>query len=146
MSKSDTMQRLCAGLRTDLHELSIQRQSNCSNNIAENMRRSGDKHKGGLNIRPIRRFAVGVLTFTEKEKPMIIKIDFCQIERSELRKAVVAAFDLLSEKETGGIFRDDYGIVCKEKPGQIILEVSDDTDEDTRCFVWQDERWHEVEY
>ena len=38
------------------------------------------------------------------------------------------------------------GIVCKEKPGQIILEVSDDTDEDTRCFVWHDERWREVDY
>jgi hypothetical protein len=48
------------------------------------------------------------------------------------------------------------GIVCweravalprlKDNPGQIILEVSDDTDEDTKCFVWQDERWNEVEY
>ena len=39
---------------------------------------------------------------------MIIKIDFCKIARSEVREAVQAAFDLLSEKETGGIFRDDY--------------------------------------
>ena len=77
---------------------------------------------------------------------MIIEINFNQIERSEVRKAVMTAFDLLREKEKGNIFRDDYGIVCKDNPGQIILEVSDDTDEDTKCFVWQDERWHEVEY
>jgi len=87
---------------------------------------------------------------------MIIEIDFLKIERKEVREAVMAAFDLLSEKEKGGIFRDDYGIVCKDNPGQIILEVSDDTDEWTKCFVWLqaglspqitiDERWHEVEY
>ena len=81
---------------------------------------------------------------------MIIKIDFCKIARSEVfgsltnakglwREAVQAAFDLLGEKETGGIFRDDYSIVCKDNPGQIVLEVfasltndfvlwSDDTD------------------
>ena len=68
---------------------------------------------------------------------MIIKIDFYQKrERSEVRQAVLAAFDLLGDSEKGGIFRDDYGIVCKDNPGQIILEVSDDTDEDTKCFVW----------
>jgi hypothetical protein len=77
---------------------------------------------------------------------MIIEINFNQIERSEVRKAVMAAFDLLNEKEKGNIFRDDYGIVCRDNPSHIILEVSDDTDEDTKCFVWQDERWHEVEY
>jgi hypothetical protein len=78
---------------------------------------------------------------------MIIKIDFYQkIDRSEVREAILLAFDLLGDNETGGIFRDDYGLVCKDNPGQIILEVSDDTDEDTKCFVWQDERWHEVEY
>ncbi len=86
---------------------------------------------------------------------MIIEIDFLKIERSEVREAVTTAFDLLGEKEKGSIFRDDYGIVCKDNPGQIILEVSDDTDEDTKCFVWLqagfspqitiDERWHEVE-
>ena len=37
------------------------------------------------------------------------------------------------------------GIVCKDNPGQIILEVSDYTDEDTKCFVWQDERWHDFD-
>ena len=79
------------------------------------------------------------------EKPMIIEIDFLKIERKEVRKAVMAAFDLLGDSEKGGIFSDDYGIVCKDNPGQIILEVSDDTDEWTKCFVWQDERWHEVE-
>ena len=86
---------------------------------------------------------------------MIIKIDFYQkIDRSEIREAILAAFDLLSEKETGCIFRDDYGLVCKDNPGQIILEVSDDTDEWTKCFVWlparkpggKDEHWHEVKY
>ncbi len=77
---------------------------------------------------------------------MIIEIDFLKIERSEVRKAVLAAFDLLGEKEKGGIFRDDYAIVCKDNPGQIILEVSDDTEEYTKCFVWEDERWQEVEY
>ena len=77
---------------------------------------------------------------------MIIEIDFLKIERSEVREAVTTAFDLLGDNEKGGIFRDDYGIVCKEKPGQIILEVSDDTDEYTKCLVWKDERWHEVEY
>lgn len=76
---------------------------------------------------------------------MIIEIDFLKIERSEVRKAVMATFDLLGEKEKGGIFRDDYGIVCKDNPGQVILEVSDDTDEYTKCFVWRDDRWHEVE-
>ena len=77
---------------------------------------------------------------------MIIKIDFCQTERSEVREAILSAFDLLGDNEKGGIFRDDYEIVCKDNPGQIILEVSDYTDEATKCFVWQDERWHEVEY
>lgn len=67
---------------------------------------------------------------------MIIEIDFCQIERSEVRDAILSAFDLLCDSEKGVIFRDDYGIVCKDNPGQIILEVSDDTDEDTKCFVW----------
>ena len=70
---------------------------------------------------------------------MIIEIDFLKIERSEVREAVLAAFDLLDEKEKGDIFRDDYGIVCKDNPGKIILEVSDDTDEYTKCFVWQDD-------
>ena len=97
---------------------------------------------------------------------MIIEIDFLKIERSEVRKAVMAAFDLLCDSEKGGIFRDDYGIVCKDNPGQIILEVSDNTDEWTKCLVWLQaglswlsavtkpacsqitiaERWYEVEY
>ena len=72
---------------------------------------------------------------------MIIEVDFKQLERSEVREAVLSAFDLLGDNEKGGIFRDDYGIVCKDNPGQIILEVSE-----TKCFVWQDDRWHEVEY
>ena len=76
---------------------------------------------------------------------MIIEIDFLKIDRSEVREAVLSAFDLLGDNEKGVIFRDDYGIVCNDNPGQIILEVSDDTDEYTKCFVWQDERWHEVE-
>jgi len=50
---------------------------------------------------------------------MIIEIDFLKIERSEVREAVMAAFDLLGEKEKGGIFRDDYGIVCKDNPGSF---------------------------
>ena len=71
------------------------------------MWRSGDKHKGGLNIRPIRRFAVGVLI--KGDLVMIIKIDFYQkIDRSEVREAILSAFDLLGDNEKGGIFRDDY--------------------------------------
>ena len=87
---------------------------------------------------------------------MIIEIDFYQkIDRSEVREALLSAFDLLGDNEEGGIFRDDYAIVCKDNPGQIILEVSDETDELTKCFVWQNERpvcsactgrWQEVEY
>jgi len=73
---------------------------------------------------------------------------------SEVREALLSAFDLLGDNETGGIFRDDYGLAIKDNPGQIILEVSsptpyglwsDDTDEYEKLFVWQDERWHEVE-
>ena len=67
---------------------------------------------------------------------MIIEIDFLKIQRSDVREAVLAAFDLLGDNEKGGIFRDDYALVCKDNPGQIILEVSDDTDEWTKCFVW----------
>jgi hypothetical protein len=77
-------------------------------------------------------------------KRMIIEINFKPIERSEVREAIIAAFDLLSEKEKGNIFRDDYGIVCQDNPGQVILEVSDEEDSDTKCLVWQDDRWHEV--
>ncbi|MEK7396629.1 MAG: hypothetical protein AAB116_06800 [Candidatus Poribacteria bacterium] len=77
---------------------------------------------------------------------MIIEVNFKQIERSEVREAILSAFDLLGDNEKGDIFRDAYGLACKDNPGQIILEVSDDTDEYTKCFVWQDERWHEVEY
>jgi hypothetical protein len=74
------------------------------------MRKDWDNQKGGLNIRPIRRFAVGVLTFTEKEKsiPLVgwgesfwqltfrkpnpmrgIEIDFLKIKRSEVGVAIV---------------------------------------------------------
>lgn len=89
------------------------------------------------------------------EGKMIIEINWTNIHhRSEVREAVAAAFDLLGEKETGGIFRDDYSLVCKDNPGQLILEVSDENDELTKCLVWQearksggqDECWHEVEY
>jgi len=77
---------------------------------------------------------------------MIIKIDFYQkIDRSEVREAILSAFDLLGDNETGGIFRDDYGLAIKDNPGQLILEVSDYTDEYEKLFVWRDDRWHEVE-
>jgi hypothetical protein len=34
--------------------------------------------------------------------------DFFVKTRQKVREAIIAAFDLLGEKEKGGIFRDDY--------------------------------------
>ncbi len=46
------------------------------------------------------------------EGKMIIEIDFLKIERKEVRKAVIVAFDLLGDSEKGGIFRP---LVCRRQ-------------------------------
>ena len=45
------------------------------------------------------------------------------IERKEAKEALLAAFDMLGDDDNAGIFRDQYGVVLKDNPGQIILEV-----------------------
>ena len=65
------------------------------------------------------------------------------IEREEAREVLLAAFDILGDNETAGIFRDRYGIVLKDNPGQIILEV-EHNDEDYTCYLLRDGQWHDV--
>ena len=77
---------------------------------------------------------------------MVIDILFMKLERSEAKEVLLATYDLLGENEKGAIFRDSYGMVIKESPGHIILEVSDlddDTVETVLCF-WKDGSWQKV--
>ena len=78
---------------------------------------------------------------------MEIKIDLIGwdnggIERKEAKEALLAAFEMLADADNAGIFRDQYGIVLKDNPGQIILEV--ERDDDYICYRWQDGEWRGV--
>ena len=115
-------------------------------------------------------------TNTEASK-MKIEIDLIGwdnggIERKVAKEALLAAFEMLGDDDHAGIFRDQYGVVLKDDPGQIILEVEqrevcaprvrrddkpsrqyceshapDDTAEDDLvCYVWRDRTWKEVKW
>lgn len=65
------------------------------------------------------------------------------IERKVAKEALLAAFDMLGDDDNTGIFCDQYGIVLKDNPGQIILEV--EREDDYICYIWQAGQWHDVE-
>ena len=51
---------------------------------------------------------------------MVIDILFMNLERSEAKEVLLAAYDLLGENEKGAIFRDSYGMAIKESPGHNV--------------------------
>jgi len=77
---------------------------------------------------------------------MVIDILFIELERSEAKEVLLAAYDLLDEHEKGYIFKDSFGVVFKESPGHIILEVSDLDDDtvETVLYFWKDGRWEQT--